>query len=236
MAGTRKTGAPGASMSRGELIGGFLYLPLYVIGLAWLLELTMAALGKKTDSVTLNILYFLINFLAVALIFRRFLIASLSGVAHQFWAFVQAVILGFAFYYVLSWVTVAALQFFNLAVANPNDDYVSTLAGDNFRLVAVCTILLAPMVEETLFRGLIFGNLRIKSRVAAYLVSALAFAAIHVWQFAGEVGWESTLLSAVQYLPAGVALGWTYEKADTIWAPVLVHCFINAVTMGVIHG
>ena len=92
------------------------------------------------------------------------------------------------------------------------------------------------MVEETLFRGLIFGNLRPLSRAAAYLVSALFFAAVHVWQYAGALGWRGTLLCAVQYLPAGLALGWTYEKSATIWASVLVHAGINAVAMGLLHG
>ena len=60
----------------------------------------------------------------------------------------------------------------------------------------------------------------------------LFFAAIHTWQYALLVPWQTLLLSALQYLPAGVALGWTYEKAGNIWAPFLVHAFINALSMG----
>lgn len=236
MAGTRRTGNLSAQMSRGELIGGFLYLPLYIIGLAWLLRLILNAAGLKVGTVSVNIAYFLINFLAVALIFHRYLIASLSGIGRGFWAFVQAVVLGFAFYYALSWAMALVLNFFETAPANPNDQFVASLAGSNFRLVAVCTILLAPLVEETLFRGLIFGNLHQKNRVLAYAVSALAFSAMHVWQYVGQVGWGVAVLCAIQYLPAGVALGWTLEKADTIWAPVLVHSLVNAVSMGILHG
>ena len=68
------------------------------------------------------------------------------------------------------------------------------------------------------------------------MLSALLFAVLHVWQYVGQVGWVATLLVAIQYVPAGVALGWTYEKSDTIWAPILVHCLINAVSMGILHG
>ena len=236
MADTRRSGSLGAPMSRAEIIGGFLYLPLYIIGLAWLLGLILRALGRTLPVTTVNMLYFLINFTAVAILFHRWLIASLSGISKRFWPFVQAVVLGLAFYYALSWLAGLLLSFLDLAVANPNDAYISGLAGSNFRLIAVCTVLLAPLVEETLFRGLIFGNLHQKSRVAAYAVSALIFAAIHVWQYGGQVGWLPALLCAVQYLPAGVALGWTYEKSDTIWAPILVHSLINAVSMGILHG
>ena len=151
-------------------------------------------------------------------------------------AFLQAAVLGFAFYYALSWALGLVFSFLRISVSNPNDGYVAQLAGANFRLIAVGTILLAPMVEETLFRGLIFGNLHQKSRFLAYALSALAFSAIHVWGYVGQVGWTATLLCALQYLPAGVALGWTYEKADTIWAPILVHSMVNAVGMGLMHG
>jgi membrane protease YdiL (CAAX protease family) len=35
----------------------------------------------------------------------------------------------------------------------------------------------------------------------------------------------------VQYLPAGLALAWAYEKADTIWAPILMHMTINQISI-----
>ena len=236
MAGTKQYGTLGPEMSRFEMIGGFLYLPVYVIGLAWLLGLILAALGRTASETTVNVLYFLINFVAVALIFRRWLIASLGRISRRFWPFLQAAVLGVAFYYALSWALGLVFSFLRISVSNPNDGYVAQLAGANFRLIAVGTILLAPMVEETLFRGLIFGNLHQKSRFLAYALSALAFSAIHVWGYVGQVGWTATLLCALQYLPAGVALGWTYEKADTIWAPILVHSMVNAVGMGLMHG
>ena len=46
-------------------------------------------------------------------------------------------------------------------------------------------------------------------------------------------GGKSVLLAALQYIPAGIALGWTYEKSNTIWAPILLHMTINAISFGV---
>lgn len=236
MAGTRRSGNLSNQMSRAEIIGGFLYLPLYVIGLQWLLDLALGALDITLAATTANIIYFLTNFVVIALIFRHYLIASLAKITKHFWFYLQAVVLGFAFYYALAWLLALVFSFLGLVPVNPNDQYVASLAGNNFRLVAVCTILLAPMVEETLFRGLIFGNLHQKSRILAYVLSALLFAVMHVWQYVGDVGWSNTILCAIQYIPAGVALGWTLEKSDTIWAPILVHSLINAVSMGILHG
>ena len=236
MAGTKRNGALGTPMSRGELIGGFIYLPIYVIGLALLLGLILGLMEVQLSDIRLNLLYFLINFLAIAVIFRRWLIASLSGVGRRFWQFLQTVVLGFVFYYALSWVLGLLLSLLDLAVASPNDAEVAKLAVSDFRLTVLCTVLLAPPVEETLFRGLIFGNIHRKSRVLAYVVSVVLFAAIHVWSYVGTVGWADTALAALGYLPAGIALGWAYEKSDTIWAPIVVHALINAVAMGILHG
>ncbi len=232
MANTNRHGMLGAPMSRAEIIGGFLYVPFYLGGTAWLLGLLFRALGLGFSGSVVEWIWFAVNFIAIVLIFRRWLAASFGGVAREFWAFLQAAVLGFAFYYALNWLFARLLPLLRVAADNPNDAHIRALAGDGFAVTFVCAVLLAPPVEETLFRGLIFANLHEKSRILAYALSALAFAAMHVWQYAGTVGWSAALLAALQYLPAGIALGWTLEKADTIWAPILVHAFINAVALG----
>ncbi len=236
MADTRKHGTVGPPMSRGEVFGGLLYLPFYVFLLGYLLTAVLDALGLRLAAPTANLVYFLVNFLIIALVFHRWLIVSLGNISHRFWPFVQAIILGFVFYYALAWLLNWVLALLGWTVSSPNDRYIDALAQGNYWLMVCCTVLLAPLVEETLFRGLIFGNLHPTGRVLAYAMSALLFAALHVWQYVGQVGWGNTLLTAVAYLPAGVALGWTYEKADTIWAPIVVHSLINAVSMGILHG
>ncbi len=232
MANTNRHGMLGAPMSRAEIIGGFLYVPFYLGGTAWLLGLLFRALGLGFSGSVVEWIWFAVNFIAIVLIFRRWLAASFGGVARDFWAFLQAAVLGFAFYYALNWLASRLFLLLRLADGNPNDTHIRSLAGDSFALTFVCAVLLAPPVEETLFRGLIFSNLHEKSRILAYALSALAFAAAHVWQYTGTVGWGAALLTALQYLPAGIALGWTFEKADTVWAPILVHAFINAVALG----
>jgi len=232
LANTNRHGTLGAPMSRAEIIGGFLYVPFYAGGTAWLLRLLFRALGLGLSGSVVEWICFAVNFIVIVLIFRRWLAASFGGAARGFWAFLQAAVLGFAFYYALNWLFSRLLPLLRLAADNPNDAHIYALAGESFLMTFVCAVLLAPPVEETLFRGLIFANLHEKSRILAYALSALSFAAMHVWQYAGTVGWGAALLAALQYLPAGIALGWTFEKADTVWAPILAHAFINAVALG----
>ena len=92
-------------------------------------------------------------------------------------------------------------------------------------------ILLAPFVEEVLFRGLVFGNLKGKSRAAGYLVSCLLFALLHVWQFALVNQDITYFLLMVQYLVPGLVLAWTYEHSGTLWTAIALHAAANALSV-----
>ena len=43
-------------------------------------------------------------------------------------------------------------------------------------------------------------------------------------------------MAFLQYLPAGLCLAWAYTKADTIFAPILIHAAVNAVSIGLVSG
>lgn len=235
MARTDRRGPLGAPMSRAEIIGGFLYFPFYLAVVPWLLHWLPAFLWVPLSEPLANFLYFCVNFIAVLLIFRRWLAASLAGAGRRFWETVQAAVLGFAFYYALFWLLSRVFGLLRLEVADPNDAYLRSLDGGGWPLLYIGALFLVPPAEETLFRGLIFGNLRERGRILSYAVSALVFAAAHVWRYIGPVGWTGTLLAALRYLPAGIALGWCYEKSDTVWAPIVAHSLLNAAALGLLR-
>ena len=93
-------------------------------------------------------------------------------------------------------------------------------------------VLLAPIVEEPLFRGLLYGQIRRRSRAAAYCVSVLLFCFYHVWQYL-LLDWRY-IFQMINYVPASVGLCYSYEKSGTVWAPIAFHMFINAVSMSVL--
>ena len=111
---------------------------------------------------------------------------------------------------------------------NFNDSAILDLLEQNFPLMAVGTVLLVPVTEELLYRGLIFGNLLNKSKPLAYILSAALFAAIHVLPYIGQQKPGMLLCCALQYLPAGISLGWAYHKSGSIFAPILIHAAVTA--------
>ena len=114
---------------------------------------------------------------------------------------------------------------------NLNDEAIVGRMVDAPRTTILIVVVLAPVVEETLFRGYVFGNLREVHRGLAYLVSCLLFALLHVWQFAAARGDLTYLLLMVQYLVPGAVMAWTYERSGSLWGSVLLHGVVNGLAV-----
>jgi membrane protease YdiL (CAAX protease family) len=89
-------------------------------------------------------------------------------------------------------------------------------------ILIVLTIVLAPIVEETLFRGLFQTMLRnyFKSPWASIIVTSLLFAYVHqIWA----------------HLPAlfilAVALGYAYEKSGSLLQSIFMHALFNGTSL-----
>ena len=78
-----------------------------------------------------------------------------------------------------------ALHFLAMRLPYPVENPNALLYPEQFAAAPQATVLilvvLMPLIEEVLFRGLVFGNLKHKSRTVAYAVSCLLFALLHVW-------------------------------------------------------
>ena len=114
-------------------------------------------------------------------------------------------------------------------VDNPNNAAIFSLAKSDLGSTAAVAVFLAPLVEEPMFRGGVFGLLRRYNRAAAYAASMLLFAAYHIWSFA--LGDAQMWLYVLQYLPAGFLLARCYEKTDSLWTAVFLHMTVNGVSM-----
>lgn len=92
-------------------------------------------------------------------------------------------------------------------------------------------LLLIPLVEETLFRGLLFGQFRGYSRWLAYIITSAFYALAAVWRYALERGDARYLLLSVVYLPASIACTWCYDNGGSVWATAFLHAGLNGVIL-----
>lgn len=223
------------SMTQRERVWGWLYTPVYFVALALVLNAIFLFLGQDVKdpavAAEINGIFFLVNFLATLVIYHRFLLRSLVQVGRRFWGFVQAVILGLAMYQILTWALLFVLGYCFPWLQNVNDGAIASMTQANRTIMIVGTVALVPVVEECIFRGLLFQGLYARSRLGAYLLSTLAFSLIHVVNYVGHYDPLTLLLCTLEYIPAGVALAWSYEKSDTIFAPILIHTLVNAISV-----
>lgn len=216
------------SPSSAQTAWGALYLLFQILALSEVLHLINGLLPTPLPNSRLNLIYFILNFLAAVTIFHKYLANHLSSLGRNWWACLKALILGYVFYwlssYALSWLLGKAIPGF----ANLNDNAIAAMAGNDYWVVAVGVVILVPLAEEVFHRGLVFGGLYAHSRIAAYVVSCLLFAAIHVAGYIGSASVPVLIGCLVQYLPAGLCLAWSFQESGCIFVPILIHTLINA--------
>ena len=208
---------------------GWSYLLFSMFVLPFVISFGTYALGLSISETLLNLIFFGVNFTAVALIFRRFLSASVKVMTSAPWRTLRFAFFGIVLYFAgMHLVSLGILRIYP-DFSNVNDEAVSQMTQEYTIVMNLFTILLVPITEETLYRGLLFQGLQRKNRVLAYVVSTAVFAGIHILAYIGFYDWKLLALCFVQYIPAGITLAWAYEKADTIVAPILMHITINQI-------
>lgn len=217
------------SMTRQERYSGWFYFVFQLLILPDCIMLLCGLMGIRLSSAMLNLIFFGINFTCCIAIFHRFLWKTAKHTFRSPLRFFKAVGIGYALYWCLNFIIVYLTVSFFPQYQNANDAAISGMAQDYFAAMAVGTILLAPMTEELFFRGLIFRGLYGKNKILAYSVSSAAFCIIHLLSYIGSYSPVDFLVGFIQYLPAGVVFCYAYQKADSIYAPILIHMINNAI-------
>ncbi len=91
-------------------------------------------------------------------------------------------------------------------------------------LLVFSAVILAPLWEELIFRGLLYGYLKSRMSVfAALLVSSLVFSAYHF-----------NLDALMPLLIVGIATGYIYERTRSLYFAIFFHALFNALSMAVL--
>lgn len=96
------------------------------------------------------------------------------------------------------------------------------------RMLAFFTlVLVAPIAEELLFRGYLYGKLRARTRaVVAIILTGLAFGLAHAW---GGLGAPLQWAVVIDTFVLGLFLSGLREYTGAIWAGLLVHIVKNGI-------
>jgi membrane protease YdiL (CAAX protease family) len=216
------------SFHRSELLWGWLYMAAEFLILPSVLYWISDRLFPGISDSEVNFLFYFVNFLATLLIFRKFLSRNWGTAKNNLLRMGLYVLLGLFLYWASSLVMAEVTYYLMPDFVNINDMSIAAMSQGGFLLTAIGTVILVPVAEECLFRGLLFRGMYSHSRWAAYAVSSLCFCLPHVSAYIGSYDWAVLALCFIQYLPAGLILAWSYEKSNTIFTPILIHTIINA--------
>ena len=223
-------------MSRTQTVLGWIYVAMHVAILPKLLDLYVAVSPRPITDAGYNMLYYGVGIAFVLLVMLGFLRRDFDVLADNFRLCVFCIMLALIIQYAMS--TAAALILMLLqsdTLENPNNANVMEMAQGNYGVIKALTIFIAPIVEEVLFRGVVFGSIRPKSRGWAYAVSVGLFAAYHVTSYFFLDGDWRQLIYIIQYIPASVALAWAYEHSGSLWTVILYHMGNNALSFAVLN-
>ncbi|UTC92425.1 CPBP family intramembrane glutamic endopeptidase [Treponema denticola] len=85
----------------------------------------------------------------------------------------------------------------------------------------IATVIISPIFEEILYRGLMYNKLKeISNAFIGVLISSILFAFLHIPKYG--FGINTFFLFLV-----GILLAYCYEKTNNIYVPILVHSINN---------
>jgi membrane protease YdiL (CAAX protease family) len=118
-------------------------------------------------------------------------------------------------------VSIILLSFFLLFGLYPDSAILEVPADLLASVLYICnTVILPPLLEEFVNRGIIMGSLRRYGNRFAIVISAGIFALLH-----------RSMAQIPNAFLLGLALGYFVVKTDSIWTGVLLHFFNNLIAL-----
>ncbi len=119
--------------------------------------------------------------------------------------------------YYLSLVIVAIISVISPSLMESYNELIETSLGGSMILVMLATVILAPINEECIMRGLILRNLQKYFSVSVVIViQAIMFGIFHM-------NW----VQGIYVLPIGAALGFVAIKSRSVLPSIYMHLFYN---------
>jgi membrane protease YdiL (CAAX protease family) len=107
-----------------------------------------------------------------------------------------------------------------------NEQAVREAIALNPVFMLFATVLIAPVLEEILFRHTLFKI--IKNKNLYVIISGLLFGTFHILGIASSIfSW----LYVIPYAALGMAFAYTYVKTNNLLTPIAMHAFHNFITV-----
>lgn len=211
---------------------------LIVLGLVWVLSRVGVPLGSVNE-VLLNatgsvVVYVLAVILVVSLPLyvrrRRTTLKEMGVTDWPSWWDVVITPAAFIVYTICSAVFLTVVtKLIAIDIHQPQAlPFSQSMLGTQWQYIAafMTIAVLAPVAEELLFRGYLYGKLRRTAPVwMAVLITSLTFGAAHLWGGSGSLQWAV----AADTFVLSIVMSLAREYTGAIWVPVLMHIAKNSI-------
>lgn len=218
-----------------DVIGVGLFFGMYAGG--WLLSQHMATEAADMTKVEPVMLVgqlvlqgMMVGFVILLLCWRTDVI-DLFGLRWRHW-YLAPVIAGLVGFVMLSFSAVLSMAGYNewmaklAGVEDPSQEVVKMIKENDdpvtLFLMAILACVGAPIAEEVVFRGYIYGAAKRFSNIwYAAVFSGLLFATVHM-----------NMAGMLPLFVLGVVLAMVYEVTGSLWTPIAAHFAFNAANIG----
>ncbi|MEN1969478.1 type II CAAX endopeptidase family protein [Lentibacillus sp. N15] len=177
--------------------------------------------SKINISIYWTIFSFIVGLVVTLLLMKPAMQASQDRNTTDWGTTIAWIVAGIVLAYISQYIaTLIEMNVFGITVDSKNTDQIITISR-SYPLFVIIPALIAPILEEIIFRKIIFGWFykRMNFFFAA-LLSALIFAIIHQEP-------EHILV----YASMGFVFAFVYVKTKRIIAPILIHMTLNTVSV-----
>lgn len=188
-----------------------------------------------TDYACLNTFVELIMFVAVLLFYKKYFKKDLVLFKLNKKDYIKKIISYFIIFIVVKYgvaifSSLLLVMLGSDVVSSENQETVVTLSKSMPFMMMISTSLLAPFVEEGIFR---LGIKKvINNKYLFILVSGLIFGFMHI--FPTELPLYVALIESLNYVTMGLLLAYIYNETDNIYVTIAVHALNNLLSMLVI--
>jgi membrane protease YdiL (CAAX protease family) len=177
--------------------------------------------------------------------FKKTLALNLDSLKGSRWAAIWRALLAFVAIIAVTQVVERLLPVSH--VVDPAAEFARSLSGIPALLFVFLGVIVAPIVEEIVFRGFLYNALRTSflsdkamrffgkrelADLAAAFMSALVFGLFHMnfMQFPA-LNWAALPI----YTVTGMVLSESYRRSGSLYVPILVHAFNNLTVMALTY-
>lgn len=187
-----------------------------------------------------NLLVYAIMSFVFLFVLKKYYLQQLHAFKNKFLYFIVLAFVGWIISLFLNVFIENLMELFNFT-PRTSQNQEAIIESFKYPLITIPMIIFgAPIVEETIFRGVIFNfarNLKLPYKiniVLAFILSSTLFGMIHVFSAYLMSGDPTELLLGITYAVVGFVLTLLYFITDNIFVPMLMHFIQNSFSVIVI--